>query len=1856
MRGWGEERGWVFDLQRFVNPVAKATLLSTTALPAEGETAYYTVDANGGVTKIAGYTGIIGDGEAGYAVTAGNYLKISQGVDDDTYTIITYTIGDGVAAESQDEDGFAGVLIEGRKATLTALALGTSEAALGVGGKAIVSTGSTITGYISIATSGSTATLNDAKYKAAANTTKLTIGESSTELTDGTLTLDGAGTTSVKSIVVGGSTIATTTGSVNVTSGGVVSDLTANDVFTIASGDPLVTTTYTVYAGYVVGTSDEDTPTVSSYKLASGEMGAATFETAGTATLTKLTAAAIAITSGSTTDVSYTADGLEVPAAYDGVAATFTAATAEASAKFAATSKVTPGVSITGIAVDVTDAATGTQYTLGASGPVVTSTNSFSVDASSNITATGTKLNVVSGTLVSKDEDGVFDLVASSGDATPSVKFAQTTTTNNAKITVTGGTIILTEGTNDTADTVIAKDGSITGLDAGGIVTGVPTSATVQPAEEAGTYQVNGKAFQLAAAADNAIKAISATDAVLYKGIASLSSTSASEAATLQIGDTSATTVSLQQITTDAENAASASVVVANGVVTSVADLTANGAISGVSAGKQVAAKSTPAVGNAYAVNGKYYEAGAAAALTIMALESGSYLYTGTVTIDTATDDAAGSNNNTVEIGTASAKNASLTVTDGSATVKASNGDLAANDGTEIVLAESTVITGIPSTHKATTEAASGKEYTVNGIKFTTASADATIVSVNADGDTLTASADITTGTKDKNYTLNGVTFSSVSEGVLLEYTSKKATLNADEYVTVGTCDKLTVLSTGANGNGAITIDSTGAVGGSNASSAGKFVVGDSFTLGSVTYTFKDDSLVVQNAGTRSGVYTVSDISTVTITDGAGTQDTVSIGGQDIGDLTPSSTPLKLNSTTTTNTFDANGIMPAVGTAIGKVTKNSDKNYSLMIESALTAGSVEIDGVQVAITDKNNSGTKYIVDTSGKAFTVNGTATVDADDVLTSASGTITLESNTALTTKAAGAAYVVSNTGTGITFVAGTSLNSTAVTTQVGTVKITESSNTTATTVASDGAVTGIDGSAAITGAATGQIITTTGDGTVSINGTSWTVAGSASGVTYTADADTKGRVSSITGSDGNALTKGTTVSTTDDISGSTVNGITVTSATKGLSITQTEAESASVTLSNSGDEIANASGTFKVNTAGNGVTVASDGTVSGLTDGEKVTVTNGTTTTVYEVTGNTLVTTQTDSSTGTDVTTTYTSILADGETDGFTVALGGKIATNATKEADKTADTTGFTLGGTAVDTVTTDMMVDASGNATTSSEKAVAEVTIQNDGTEIKYTSKQDKKQTVAVTTGTTAANKEWDITTGGGSDVITFAGAKDATINAGDGNNNVTLTNTGDVSVVAGSGNDEITINGTGDALVSVAGGRNVINHTGAGTASIAGGTGNDTISSTNEDDLIYGGAGNNTFQMNAGVTNKISDFTFGADKAALAGVTGTLDAGQVVVDVDGTIAYGDKATSGAIDVSAETFDGYYAVSIADQNGKHKINVGWTGGNGGMINASGLTEKTLLIGNSEGKADTLMGGSAGDTLKAGTGEASLWGGAGNDTLVSGTEASTSFFFLAGDGQDKVQGFKAYTEETKDTADVLDFYGQGISSVMLTDSGIKVTKGTDSMTLVGSYDANTMVQWRSGEASGVAKIGKNAETNSFTYDGAVTNYLGGTKTDTVSVSDDGAGVNVWMDGSRGVGYDSIEVLDASSVTGKATLAGGAGSNTITGGTGDSSLWGGADGSDDVLNAGSGTNTFFYGLGNGNDVVNGTKEGDTVNLFNLNLSDLTSAVIEDSKITVTQANGQTLTVNGQANTFTLADGTTWRADHSTKTWSQAQ
>ena len=273
---------------------------------------------------------------------------------------------------------------------------------------------------------------------------------------------------------------------------------------------------------------------------------------------------------------------------------------------------------------------------------------------------------------------------------------------------------------------------------------------------------------------------------------------------------------------------------------------------------------------------------------------------------------------------------------------------------------------------------------------------------------------------------------------------------------------------------------------------------------------------------------------------------------------------------------------------------------------------------------------------------------------------------------------------------------------------------------------------------------------------------------------------------------------------------------------------------------------------------------------------------------------------------------------------------------------------------------------------------------------------------------------------------------------------------------------------------------------------------------------------------------------------------------------------------------------------------------------------------------------------------------------DTLVSG-DGKTTFFATSESGKDVVTGFVVGADDTSDVLNV-----SSISKVSRTSSTsftLNVDNSNSLKVTQKSGDVNSNIQWVSGNANGVAKIGITGSNNNFSYDTVTTNYIGSNKVDTVSLTSGTTdNFNVWLDQTGGM-FSSIEVYDLKNTSGDVLMAGKADTKeTIIGGKSNASLWGGAGNTADVLKSTSGSTTdFFYGLGDGNDSISGSAN-DTVNLYNINLSDITKADINSSSVVFTTTANNTVSVSGSVGTFKLADGTAWTANYSSKTWSAAE
>ena len=167
----------------------------------------------------------------------------------------------------------------------------------------------------------------------------------------------------------------------------------------------------------------------------------------------------------------------------------------------------------------------------------------------------------------------------------------------------------------------------------------------------------------------------------------------------------------------------------------------------------------------------------------------------------------------------------------------------------------------------------------------------------------------------------------------------------------------------------------------------------------------------------------------------------------------------------------------------------------------------------------------------------------------------------------------------------------------------------------------------------------------------------------------------------------------------------------------------------------------TYKLKTLSDRISIDTQGTISGLTLGEKVIVTNtdGETLT-YEVSGDTLLINKT-TNTGTTI---INNKLAEGETDGFIILQGKLEAVNRSTDSSVMQTEVGLEVSSNPIESVTGGRLLGRNGQATNAEDKAIATVTINSDDT-LKYQAKEDKAQDVKVYA---TSKKTWDITTSKG----------------------------------------------------------------------------------------------------------------------------------------------------------------------------------------------------------------------------------------------------------------------------------------------------------------------------------------------------------------------------------------------------------------------------------------------------------------------------------------------------------------------------
>ena len=280
----------------------------------------------------------------------------------------------------------------------------------------------------------------------------------------------------------------------------------------------------------------------------------------------------------------------------------------------------------------------------------------------------------------------------------------------------------------------------------------------------------------------------------------------------------------------------------------------------------------------------------------------------------------------------------------------------------------------------------------------------------------------------------------------------------------------------------------------------------------------------------------------------------------------------------------------------------------------------------------------------------------------------------------------------------------------------------------------------------------------------------------------------------------------------------------------------------------------------------------------------------------------------------------------------------------------------------------------------------------------------------------------------------------------------------------------------------------------------------------------------------------------------------------------------------------------------------------------INASAAKKAVDIEGNS--LANSIVGSAKNDTLSGLAGNDTINGGKGNDKLYGGTGDDS---LIGGDGNDSLEG-----EEGDDTLDG----GKGND---------KLYGGAGADSLVGGDGNDSLI----GDAGNDTLDG--GKGNDKLYGGAGADSLvGGDGNDTL----EGDAGNDTLEGGRG--NDKLDGgAGADSLVGGAgndKIYGDNGNDTLTGGLGNDSLWGDA-----------GNDTFIYGNGDGKDLIFGFGDRDTLQLNDINLTELANYKFSKNgkDLTIRLGSGSVTFKNFDATTFHFADDrnntATYRVDEVT-------
>ncbi|MBK1792876.1 hypothetical protein JHL21_00010 [Devosia sp. WQ 349] len=436
------------------------------------------------------------------------------------------------------------------------------------------------------------------------------------------------------------------------------------------------------------------------------------------------------------------------------------------------------------------------------------------------------------------------------------------------------------------------------------------------------------------------------------------------------------------------------------------------------------------------------------------------------------------------------------------------------------------------------------------------------------------------------------------------------------------------------------------------------------------------------------------------------------------------------------------------------------------------------------------------------------------------------------------------------------------------------------------------------------------------------------------------------------------------------------------------------------------------------------------------------------------------------------------------------------------------------------------------------------------------------------------------------------------------NGSTLTAAADVNTILATSNsatDRTLTGNTGHDMLFGGAGNDMLNG-GAGIDLLVGGAGNDTYIVDDLGDTVVelANGGNDTIRTSLpsyNLDDNVENLTH----------TGTGDFTGAGNNLNNVITGGAGNDSLYGEAGNDTLNGGTGDDYLDGGaGNDTLN----GGDGNDSLFGGVGDDTL---NGGAGNDYIDGGDGNDTLDGSLGDDVVHGGAGNDIIYVGSGNDTVVYNTPGFGTDTIRNFDTNNSGGQD---LIDLRGLGITSQ---NFSARVTIGTVTP-LQGSAAANggnsqvaITVKDAAGSTIGTINIrGTDLSTNASNSNaitaadfllGVVAPINGSNSSNTLNGTAGNDVINGWGGNDTISGHAGDDSLDGGD--GNDTINGGAGNDTINGGSGNDVINGGTG--DDIINGGTGNDDIFGGSGDdtvhwnaqaangsaGWDVIDGGSEG---------------------------------------------------------------